>query len=68
MNQDKKLIIEIPSSLHRHINNVSAEKNIGVRQFAIESMLKELKAINREYATPEDIKYRKFAARNKKND
>ncbi|MBU9118423.1 hypothetical protein KTD15_06390 [Burkholderia multivorans] len=56
----KKVIIRMPKRLHEHIRKVSVENKKGVRQFMIEALLKELVAMNREYATPEDLKYRKF--------
>ncbi|HDR9188617.1 TPA: hypothetical protein QDB51_002692 [Burkholderia vietnamiensis] len=56
----KKVIIRMPKRFHEHIRKVSVERNIGIRQFMIEALRKELVAINREYATPEDLKYRKF--------
>ncbi|MBU9434131.1 hypothetical protein LGN04_02070 [Burkholderia multivorans] len=64
----KKLITRMPEGFHRHLVSVSSELNIGVQQFVIESLLKELKSINREYATPEDFRFRKFEVRHKKND
>lgn len=68
MNQDKKLIIKMPASFHKHLCSASADLNIGTRELVINSLLKELKALNKEYARPEDFKFRKFEARNKKND
>ncbi|WP_205191338.1 hypothetical protein [Burkholderia sp. LMG 13014] len=56
----KQLIVRVPDSFFKHLQQVSAKKNASIRKLTINALLKELKALNQEYATPEDFKFRRF--------
>jgi hypothetical protein len=42
------------------MKKVSAKENTSIREITVSALLKELKALNQEYASPEDFKFRRF--------
>ncbi|KAB0640649.1 hypothetical protein F7R25_03905 [Burkholderia stagnalis] len=56
----KQLIVRVPDSFFKHLHQVSAKRNTSIRKLTINALLKELRALNHEYATPEDFKFRQF--------
>lgn len=62
----KQLIVRVPDSFFKHLQQVSAKKNTSIRKLTINALLKELKALNQEYATPDDFKFRRFWQRTDK--
>ncbi|CAB3970785.1 MULTISPECIES: hypothetical protein [Burkholderiaceae] len=57
---EKSIIVRVPSSFFKHMKKVSAKENTSIREITVSALLKELKALNQEYASPEDFKFRRF--------